>query len=130
LDTATYVATAQADGYQDLNQTVPFRSGRTDTVVFNMQLQTGTVAQSGITPGRSTVRMPVDSNEVRFSVSPTYADVYVDGTKVGSGRVRTRLPVGPHQVRYFAQGCTAEEIPISVQKGEPQIIPSRTLTCQ
>jgi hypothetical protein len=131
LDTgATYIATASAEGYQPLSLPVVVQAARTDTVVFNMVPQTaGSVVQTGGTPG-TRIRPPADSNEVRFSVSPIYAEVYVDGVRVGAGRARAKLPVGSHQVRYTGQGCTAEEISLTVTKGEVQTLPLRQLTCQ
>jgi serine/threonine protein kinase len=130
LDTgATYIATASADGYQTLNTPVVVEAGKTDTIVFNMLPENANTVQTGNNTG-TRIRPPADSNEVRFSVNPIYAEVYVDGGRVGAGRVRTKLPVGSHQIRYAAPNCTAEEISLTVTKGEVLTVPLRQLTCQ
>ena len=70
-----------------------------------------------------------DSAEVRISVMPIYADIYIDDVKIGSGRHFVRLPVGQHVLLYHAAGCTDVTLPISVVKGPPIVVPRQTLTC-
>lgn len=70
-----------------------------------------------------------DSTEVRISVTPTYADIYLDGVKIGSGRRFVSLPVGGHTLLYHAEGCTDIVLPISVAKGPPMVVPPQKLTC-
>jgi hypothetical protein len=69
-----------------------------------------------------------DSGEVRISVSPVYADIYVAGEKRGTGRRFMNLPVGKHELRFHAVGCTELVVPVEVVKGPPIII-SQSLTC-
>jgi hypothetical protein len=72
---------------------------------------------------------PLDSTEVRISVMPIFADIYVDDVKIGSGRHFVKLAIGQHLVLYHAAGCTDITIAISVLKGPPIVIPRQTLTC-
>src|ERR1051325_4357501 len=46
-----------------------------------------------------------DSTELRITVMPTWADIYIDGNKVGSGRKFLTLPVGMHTILFHATGC-------------------------
>ena len=71
----------------------------------------------------------LDSTEVRISVTPIFADIYVDDVKIGSGRHFVKLALGQHVLLYHAAGCTDITIPISVVKGPPIVIPRKTLTC-
>lgn len=71
----------------------------------------------------------LDSAEVRISVMPIYADIYVDDLKIGSGRHFVTLPIGQHMLLYHAAGCTDVTLPISVVKGPPIVVPKQTLTC-
>lgn len=70
-----------------------------------------------------------DSGEVRVSVTPNHADIYVGDEKMGTGRRFIRLPVGKYDLRLFAIGCTEVVIPVEVQKGRPVIV-SRELQCK
>src|SRR5207248_3562809 len=70
-----------------------------------------------------------DSVEVRMSVLPNYADIYLNGTKVGTGRKFLMLPVGRHELLFHAPGCTDIKVQISVEKGPPLLIPVQTLAC-
>lgn len=71
---------------------------------------------------------PADSGEVRISVTPVHADIYVDDVRVGSGRRIAVLPVGAHQVKLHAVGCAVAEFTVAVVKGVPTIL-TQTLTC-
>jgi serine/threonine protein kinase len=130
LDTATYIATATADGYEPLSQPVIVKAATTDTVTFTMTPSSAANQVGNAVGTRNVPRAPSDSNEVRFAVTPLYVQIWVDGTQIGSGRARSRLAVGPHHVRYYAPNCTPEEIDIEVVKGGAQPIPLRQLTCQ
>jgi serine/threonine protein kinase len=132
LDTGTYSAQATETGYENFNAAVTFQAGRTDTVRFTMRtLQQAAAAVAQSQQGRQTVaRGPVDSSDVRLSVVPLYADISVDGTRIGSGRAVRKLPVGPHTVRYTAPNCDAEDRSITVVKGEALIVPSLSLNCR
>lgn len=71
---------------------------------------------------------PADSGEVRISVTPVFADIYVDDVKVGTGRRFAMLPVGSHQIKLHAVGCAVAEFTVAVVKGVPAIL-THTLTC-
>ncbi len=92
-----------------------------------------TVWQSIVAPPPLTrtvhVAPVLDSAEVRISVMPIYADIYVDDIKIGSGRHFVRLPIGQHMLLYHAAGCTDVSVPISVVKGPPIVAPRQTLAC-
>jgi Spy/CpxP family protein refolding chaperone len=72
---------------------------------------------------------PLDSTEVRISVMPIYADIYLDGIKIGSGRRFVKLAIGQHVLLYHAAGCTDVTLPILIEKGPPIVVPRQTLTC-
>ena len=131
-DTGTVPVTASAVGYEALNEAVTFQAGRVDTVRLTMRtLQQAAAAVAQSQPGRQLVpRGPVDSSDVRLSVIPLYADILIDGSRIGSGRTAKRLPVGPHTVTYSAPGCQSEDRSITVSKGQTLTVPSLTLTCQ
>jgi hypothetical protein len=91
-----------------------------------------TVWQPLVSPPRlSRVRPaePVDSGEIRVSVSPSYAEIYLDGQMIGLGRKFTRLPVGSHELRLQAPGCTEVKMTIQVEKSSVQLIPPQKLIC-
>src|SRR6185503_12744934 len=133
-DTGTYSAFAIAPGYEQLSSAVVVEAGRNDTAYLTMKpLVSQTAAQTQQSSQRReelTPLAPRDSSEVRLAVIPLYADILIDGRKIGSGRVRTTLPVGPHTVRYTALNCDAEDRSITVVKGEPLIVPNLTMTCR
>lgn len=83
-----------------------------------------------VTPVHLTLpaEQPVDSGEVRVSVTPNYADIYIDGVRRATGRKFFMLPVGKYELRLHAAGCQELAMPIEVAKGPPQLI-TRTLTC-
>ena len=70
----------------------------------------------------------VDSGEVRISVTPNYADIYIDGEKRGTGRRFMFLPVGDHEVLLSAAGCERKTVRVAVIKNGPTLV-SQTLTC-
>jgi serine/threonine protein kinase len=132
-DTATYAASAVAPGYDPLSTAIVVEAGRTDTVYLTMKpLGSQTTVQSvqQQRPQEFAPMAPRDSSEVRLAVIPLYADILIDGRKVGSGRVRASVPVGPHTVRYTAANCDAEDRSITVVKGEALIVPNLTMTCR
>ena len=71
----------------------------------------------------------LDSGEVRLAVLPNYADIYVDGLKVGIGRKFQKVPVGEHTLMFHAAGCTDIIVTITVDKGPAQIVPLQKLIC-
>jgi hypothetical protein len=70
----------------------------------------------------------VDSGEVRISVTPNYADIYINGEKRGTGRRFMFLPVGEHEVMLSAAGCERKTVRVTVIKNGPTLV-SQTLTC-
>jgi Spy/CpxP family protein refolding chaperone len=77
---------------------------------------------------RAAVGQLVDSGEVRVSVSPNYADIYLNGDKRGTGRKVFLLPVGKYELKFHATGCTEVAQSIEIVKGPPIVI-SKSLTC-
>ena len=71
----------------------------------------------------------VDSGEVRISVTPNYADIYVDGEKRGTGRRFVILPVGSHEVQLSAVNCDRMTLRVDVIKQPPMVL-TQTLTCR
>jgi hypothetical protein len=69
-----------------------------------------------------------DSGEVRVSVTPNFADIYVNGEKRATGRKFLVLPVGKYELKFHALGCKEIVIPVEISKGPPVVI-SRTLNC-
>ena len=58
-----------------------------------------------------------DSNQVRFKVNPSYAEIFVDNTLVGTNFKQIWVTVGSHKVRFAAPGCgVAIEQTIDVAK--------------
>lgn len=72
---------------------------------------------------------PADSGEVRISVTPNYADIYLDGVKHGAGRKFFVLPVGKYELKFHAVGCSEIALPIEIVKGPPIVI-TQSLTCR
>jgi hypothetical protein len=74
------------------------------------------------------IALHVDSGEVRISVTPNYADIYLNGEKRATGRKFVVLPVGKYELKLHAVGCEELVVPLVVTKGPPVII-TRRLTC-
>jgi hypothetical protein len=125
-DTGRYIATATKPGYQDWRQTVVIESGKHDTLQVAMVL--ATLAPTPITRPGPQVAVVRDSSQVRFNVFPLHAQILVNGNVIGQGRIQRWLPLGQHRVRYFLQGCAAQEETINVEKGPPQTLPQVRLT--
>jgi hypothetical protein len=71
-----------------------------------------------------------DSTELRITVMPTWADIYIDGNKVGSGRKFLTLPVGMHTILFHATGCKDVTTNVAIFKGPPIVVPTVTLECK
>ena len=69
-----------------------------------------------------------DSGEVRISVTPNHADIYLNSEKRAAGRKFFVLPVGRYELKLHAVGCSEQVIQLEVTKGPPVII-TRTLSC-
>jgi hypothetical protein len=70
-----------------------------------------------------------DSGEVRISVTPNYADIFVNGEKRGTGRRFLVLPVGSHDVELSAVNCDRMSLKIAVIKQQPTVV-TQSLTCR
>jgi hypothetical protein len=129
LDPGRYAITAAAPNYQAYAGSVDIVAGKTDTITVAMtsaspqQVGGGGFRQSG-------PRVPTDSGEGRFIVSPNHAQILVDGTIIGQGRIGKRLPVGQHLLQYKAPGCGTYETTITIVKNDMTIIPLQTLDCR
>lgn len=77
--------------------------------------------QSGPRPGPSQSSAVADSGQLRLTVAPLHAEIYLDGNRVGAGRVRLTVRAGPHDVRFVAAGCIAKTVRLNVPKND--IIP-------
>jgi serine/threonine protein kinase len=125
-----YVVAANATGYEPLNSVVTIEAGKNDTLYLNMRL--ANVAQ---TPQQTAQRPQAvvatrDSAQVRFYVLPLYAEVWVDGARLGAGRFQKKVAAGPHTVSYRAARCQTLEVPIVVRKDETLTTEQVQLTCQ
>jgi serine/threonine protein kinase len=129
-DSGTYMAQGNIAGYAQIFQSVVIEAGKHDTLMIvlkNLQAQADNQNQQN---RQVIARGPVDSSDVRLAVLPLYADISVDGVRIGSGRVRKMLPVGGHTVKYSAPNCDAVDRSITVNKGEPLIVQLLTLSCR
>jgi serine/threonine protein kinase len=81
----------------------------------------GPAIQSGARSAASRPAAVADSGELRLTVSPNYVDIWVDGTKVGSGRKFLQASVGGHDVRFYAPNCTEKRMRLNVEKDKPTI---------
>lgn len=73
---------------------------------------------------------PPDSQSVRLSVEPLRAEILVNGRLRAAGRLATYLPAGSHEIEFRAIGCTTMRETITVERGQPVVVPRKTLTCQ
>ena len=144
LDSGLHAVAANADGYVALFKSVQVPGGgRTEPVDLTMtpvgaaaattSAPVQTQAQStrtGNQGGNSSAKAVVtDSGEVRISVEPNYADILVDGTKVGTGRKFITLPVGQHTITFSAPGCVGPPQTLQLNKGDKAIVGPLKMTC-
>jgi serine/threonine protein kinase len=151
LDSGSVPAQANAPNFQSLlkNIDVP-GGGRTDTVDLTMvPVDPGTGAGGTLAANAIAANQPQnprggnqggnagatavvkDSGEVRvMSVEPNYADILIDGTKQGTGRVVRTLPIGQHTITVSAPQCQPPQ-PYVVQltKGQLVLVPLQKMTC-
>jgi hypothetical protein len=65
-----------------------------------------------------------DSGQVRMKVTPSYAEILVDGLTIGTNFKQVTLAVGQHTVTFRAPGCgSPQEQQITVAKGQLLILP-------
>jgi serine/threonine protein kinase len=129
LDPGKWTITAAAPGYQPYAGNVDIVAGKTDTITVTMTaMSTQQVGGGGFR--QSGPRVPTDSGEGRFIVSPNHAQILVDGTIIGQGRIGKRLPVGQHLLQYKAPGCSTYETTITIVRNDMTIIPLQTLDCR
>ena len=130
-DTARYIATAKAPGYNDLSQVFAIESGVNDTLVLAMVPASATAAQQVVTRSRDTgptQTVSRDSGTVRLRVTPIHGEVYFGNRRLGEGAVNTKLPVGTHILQIRAPDCTTKNVEVTVIKDEVQFIPPAQTT--
>jgi hypothetical protein len=133
-DARIYDGSAEAPGYVTMPQRVIIEGGKHDTLTISMttvdaQNAALAAASRASNPGTPT-RAVVDSNQVRFIVNPLSANVLIDGSRVGSGRFQVWVKTGDHTVRYSSVNCEAQEVPLTVVKGDIIVMPPVTLVCR
>jgi serine/threonine protein kinase len=129
----TYQGNASAPDHSPVLRQFVVRAGSVDTLQLTLSKATAVAAAPTTTSApRPTTRVAADSGDVRFVVFPAQSETWVDGQRMGTGRLLQRkLAAGPHTVRYTAPNCDPEEFQIVVAKGEPvQILERKTLTCR
>ena len=147
LDTGKYMVTTQDPRYEQRLDSIFVESGK--TIPLDMTLQ---LASTSAGAGAAQANVPVsgqsqntrgaggggnsggkavvlDSGEVRVSVDPNYADILVDGTKVGTGRKFITLPIGTHIITFSAPQCNAPAYPLQLTKGQVLLVPTQKMTC-
>lgn len=146
LDSGKYTVTAVVSGYQLLQRQITVNPGPdTAAVDLNMVPIAATVATNNPAPvapqpaARSTSQAgnassgPVvtDSVQLRFSVTPIHAEIYVNGKLVGTGRKNVNVAVGKtYLIKFAAVGCTPYEIPVQAVKGPGiPVSPPGRLSC-
>ena len=70
-----------------------------------------------------------DSGELRLTVTPNHAQIFVDEIQVGSGRKFFKTKIGTHVVRFSALECNPKTEPLLVKKNEPTVY-NAVLTCR
>jgi hypothetical protein len=69
-----------------------------------------------------------DSGQVRLKVTPSYAEIFIDGVNVGTNFKQVSWPIGDHTVRFQAPGCgNPIEQQFTLRKGQLLIIPPVTI---
>ena len=62
-----------------------------------------------------------DSANVRVTVDPLIAEIYIADKLVGFGRLTTQLPVGRHTIKFRTPACVEERV-VEVTKGPPTVV--------
>ena len=72
--------------------------------------------------------VPRDSGQLRLKVTPAFAEIYIDGIRIGTNFKQVMWPVGDHTIRFVAPGCgTVVEQIVNVMKGQLLIVPPVTI---
>jgi serine/threonine protein kinase len=131
---------ASAPGYKEAQKTVLLRADNVDTVEFtwetlevatNNQPATNVPVSQPIAPqnrpSSSGSQASQAKEEVRITVTPVTAEIFVDGGPVGFGRTVTQLTIGEHTLKFRTPNCTDDK-KIIVERGnrEPVI---HTMSC-
>jgi serine/threonine protein kinase len=143
LDTGAFTVAVSANGYEPKSDSGVVKSR--DTLDLDLTLVLATAASTATanaptavaanpgnrsgTSNSSTKAVVTDSGEVRISVDPNYADILVDGTKVGTGRKFITLPIGPHTVTFSAPGCVGDPQTLQLNKGDKAIVGPLKMRC-
>jgi formylglycine-generating enzyme required for sulfatase activity len=86
-------------GYADLDQTLSLNPGETRTLTLNLKAHLGTV---------------------RLQVSPSDAQVLVDGRPRGQGSQVLRLGTGPHRIEVRREGYVSQQHSVTARSGIEQ----------
>jgi hypothetical protein len=133
LNDSTYEASVQGPGYETSFPSIQVDSGQTQVLDLSNQIIASSPTGGGGSapvvgpqlagnrPANNAPAAVADTGELRLTVTPTYADIYVDGSKVGSGRKFLWLKVGGHDIRFAAPNCGAKTERLNVVKGETKI---------
>ena len=127
-----YTGRVEAEGYQTETPTVEIQGQVHDdtlriTLRSDAEVAAAAAAANRPVPGLASRPVALDSNQVRFTVFPLHADIFVDDTRLGAGRVVRYVRLGEHTVRFSAQGCAAQVQTLTVVKGEAIVVPPVTL---
>jgi serine/threonine protein kinase len=145
LDTGHFTILVNAAGFEPVTDSIVIKSRDTLEYIPNLQVAVTTPNPNnstanqggGTTPpptrGGNSGPKPVvlDSTiQVRISVDPNYADILVDGVKVGQGRKFITLPIGTHLITFSAPNCTAPAYPVQLTQGQAALlVPTQKMTC-
>jgi serine/threonine protein kinase len=143
LDSGSYPAQANYAGYQPLLSSISVMPGDTADAELLMQevaAATASNTQQGATvpvgpqvannrPSGNAASAVADSGELRLTVTPNHAQIFVDEVQVGSGRKFFKTKIGTHVVRFSALECNAKTEPLLVKKNEPTVY-NAVLTCR
>jgi hypothetical protein len=140
LDANAYDARVEGRGFETTFPTIQIDSGglavrdMTPDIIASAPTGAGTTAslagaQQGPRGGANVPAAVADSGELRLTVTPNIADIWVDGVKVGTGRKFYTVRVGTHDVRFTSTACTTATVRLQVNKMEPTIH-SQTLECK
>jgi serine/threonine protein kinase len=135
----TYPAQASATNYNPLITTVTVPdSGKVSVDTLSMEqvnsapvgsaTAPAAVAQNPVPRASSASSVPKDSGTIRLKVTPAYAEIFIDGTKVGTNFKNIAWPTGTHTVRFQAPGCGQPiDSVVTILKGQLKIVPPVTI---
>jgi monoamine oxidase len=135
VNPGTYEAQIQGPGFQsnfvniqvDSGQVIDrdFKPDLIPTDVATLPGNTPAVQQQTTTrPGgnQQLAQASKDSGEVRITVTPSFAEIWHNNTRIGAGRKVLRTTVGNTEIRFTAVGCQTKTEPVTVKVAEPQVV--------